>query len=338
MAANLKTIAEMAGVSTVTVSNVINGKYNKASKETIDKVQKIIDETHYQPNASARSLVSKQSHMIGVVLPNIGDDQIFSVSPYNTNILAYLEQYIRNRDYYMMFRCVNNIRDIVPVFSSWNVDGALLLSVFAHDAVEVQKALHIPAVFIDTHGDDSQLANVGIDDYKGGYLAGKHLVDNGHRRIAFVGPDTNFPGVMQERYRGFCDALAEKGIEFSREDFYETDTDFRKGLAVGERIGASEREYTAVAAMADILALGIMEGLRRAGKEIPDDVSVIGFDNLQMCQFSHPQLTSISQNLEEKARIAADYLFAMMLDEEPYSGSKSVEVELIERQSVKSLL
>ena len=87
---NLKDIAKIAGVSSVTVSNVINGNHDKVSKETIEKVQKIIDENHYLPNATARSLASKESRIIGVVIPNLSEDEVFSVSPYNTQILALL--------------------------------------------------------------------------------------------------------------------------------------------------------------------------------------------------------------------------------------------------------
>ena len=103
---NLKTIAKMAGVSTVTVSNVMNGKYNKASKETIERVLKIIEETNYRPSATARSLIMKRSRIIGVVIPNLHADELFFASPYNTQMLGCLDRYIRNQGYYMMLRCV----------------------------------------------------------------------------------------------------------------------------------------------------------------------------------------------------------------------------------------
>ena len=93
---NLKTIAKLAGVSTVTVSNVMNGKYNKASRETIERVQKIIEETGYHPSATARSLIMKPSRIIAVVIPNLHEDESFSDSPYNVQILGYLERYIRS--------------------------------------------------------------------------------------------------------------------------------------------------------------------------------------------------------------------------------------------------
>lgn len=331
---NLKTIAKLAGVSTVTVSNVINGKYNKASKETVERILQIVEETNYQPSATARSLIMKRSRIIGVVIPNLHPDDGFSVSPYNAQILAYLDRFIRNKGYYMMLHCVLRSADVLPSLTTWNVDGVFLLGVAPEDAAALSQRLSIPTVFVDTYTDEPSLAAIRIDDRKGGYLAAKHLLDQGHRRIAFVSPSTRYPGVMQERFRGFCQALQEQGLTFPEEDqFTITDTLYERGMDVGEAI-AARSEITAVAAMADVLALGVMEGLRQGGRRVPEDVSVTGFDDLPECRYAYPKLTSISQHMEEKVRIAGDYLFAMLRGEQCPGGSRIVDVEVISRQSV----
>lgn len=335
---NLKTIAHLAGVSTVTVSNVINGKYNKASKETVERIRRIIEETGYRPSATARSLIMKRSHIICVVIPNLSADAPVSVSPYNTQIIGYLDRYIRSRGYYMMLRCVADSREVLPDFATWNVDGAFFLGVCAEDALHLGEKLDIPAVFIDTYARGGPLATVGIEDHKGGYLAASHLLDMGHRQIAFVSTPTTFPGVMQERYRGFCDAFRERGLPFLRECCFETrETFYEQGVDVGRMIAASDKGFTAVAAMADIVALGIMEGLRQAGLRVPQDVSVMGFDDLPECRYAHPKLTSISQHLEEKAQQAGQYLFSMLDGGLPLTVSKTVDVALIPRESVAKL-
>lgn len=336
---NLKTIAKMAGVSTVTVSNVMNGKYNKASKETIERVLKIIEETNYRPSATARSLIMKRSRIIGVVIPNLHADELFFASPYNTQMLGCLDRYIRNQGYYMMLRCVVQSSEVLADFATWNIDGAFLLGVVAGDALKLQEKLDIPAVFIDTYAQaDAPLATVSVEDRKGGYLAAKHLLDKGHRRIAFVSTPTEFPGVMQERYRGFCGALRERGVGLEPEHLVVTDNViFEEGVEAGRKIAAFQPRFTAVAAVADILAFGVMEGLRQGGLRVPEDVSVIGFDNLAECQFSHPRLSSISQHLEEKARCAGDCLFSMIREKTKLTGNRTVDVELVERQSVIAL-
>lgn len=331
---NLKTIAKLAGVSTVTVSNVINGKYHKASKETVERIQKIVEETHYQPSATARSLIMKRSRIIGVVIPNLHSTDSFTVSPYNAQILGHLDRYIRNQGYYMMLHCVVQSAEVLPSLTTWNVDGVFLLGVAPEDAAALSQRLSIPTVFVDTYTDEPSLAAIRIDDRKGGYLAAKHLLDQGHRRIAFVSPSTRYPGVMQERFQGFCQALQEQGLTFPEEDqFTITDTLYERGMDVGEAI-AARPEITAVAAMADVLALGVMEGLRQGGRRVPEDVSVTGFDDLPECRYAYPKLTSISQHMEEKVRIAGDYLFAMLRGEQCPGGSRIVDVEVISRQSV----
>lgn len=332
---NLKTIAKLAGVSTVTVSNVMNGKYNKASKETIERVQRIIKETGYHPSATARSLIMKRSRIIAVVIPNLHEDEAFSGSPYNTQILGYLERYIRSRGYYMMLRCVVESVEVLSDLATWNIDGAFLLGVAADDARELQKLMDIPAVFIDTYAEDGSLVTVSIEDRKGGYLAAKHLLEKGHRQIAFVSTPTEFPGVMQERYMGFCDAFREQGVPLPKNHLIETDNIFYElGVDAGKQIAASPLRFTAAITSADVLAFGVMEGLRLGGLRVPEDVSIIGFNDLPECQFTHPRLTSISQHLEEKAQCAGRCLFSMLHGDAVANCNRIVDVELMERQSV----
>lgn len=331
---NLKTIAQQAGVSTATVSNVINGNHHKVSQETIQKVQRIIEENDYKPNATARSLASKKSRIIGVVIPHISGGENFFVNPYNAHMLALLENYIRNQGYYLMVRCVGSCTDIIPLFSAWNVDGVIFFGAFREDIGELRSRLNIPTLYIDTYARDLGIDNVGIDDYKGGYLAAGYLLGKGHREIAFVGPNVHSPGVIRERYNGFRDACRERGVELSAAHHFEANTLYQSGVAAGQRIAMSARKITAVAVMSDIVAFGVMEGLRLCGLNVPQDVSVIGFDNLPECQYSNPKLTTISQNVEEKALRVGEGLFRRIRGETADAIDEKLDVELVERQSV----
>lgn len=335
---NLKEIAQKAGVSTATVSNVINGNHHKVSKETLAKVLKIIEENNYQPNAAARSLASKESKIIGVAIPKIGNEESFAVSPYNTQILALLENYIRNQDYYLMMRTTEEYEEIAPLFSLWNVDGMVLVGASGDDVKDIQKQLaKVPTIFIDTYAENQEIANVGIDDYEGGYLVATYLLGKGHRKIAFVGPNVNDSKVIQRRYQGFCDACAEKGIEITPAHVFETYTLYQRGVAVGQKIAISEVGFTAVAAMSDIVAFGVIEGLRLCGKNVPNDISVIGFDDLPECRYSYPKLTTVSQNLDKKVRLVGDHLFEMIRKKELLVVNEKVDVEIVERQSVRDI-
>lgn len=334
---NLKMIAKQAGVSTATVSNVINGNHHKVSQETIRKVQQIIQENDYKPNATARSLASKRSRIIGVVIPHIGTSANFFVNPYNAHMLAVLENYIRNQGYYLMIRCVGICTDIIPLFSSWNVDGVIFFGAFKEDIGEIRSRLNVPTIYIDTYAEELTIDNVGIDDYKGGYLAAGYLLGKGHRRLAFVGPSVDFPGVIRERYRGFCDACRERGVELPEGHHFGANTLYQSGVTAGQQIAMSDKHFTAVVAMSDIVAFGVMEGLRLCGRNVPQDVSVIGFDDLPECQYSNPKLTTICQNVEHKALTVAQSLFKLIRQETDTNINEKLDVTLVERQSVRDI-
>ena len=148
---NLKTIAGLAGVSTATVSNVINGNYHKVSEETRRKIEAIIRENNYKPNAVARSLASKESRIIGLVVPYVKNEEDCLSNPYNMHIIAKIEKYVRMHDYYLMFRCVLDPVDIIPFLSSWNVDGAIFSGAMTEDAEKILQENEIPSVFLDSY-------------------------------------------------------------------------------------------------------------------------------------------------------------------------------------------
>lgn len=334
---NLKMIAQKAGVSTATVSNVINGNHHKVSRETIEKVQRIIEEFNYKPNATARSLASRKSKIIGVVIPNVGEDDNFFCNPHDAHLLALLEHYIRSRGYYMMLRCVRQAREIIPLFSVWNIDGMICFGTLQSEIEEVAKKVAVPIVFIDGYAEDLGAVGVGIEDYKGGYLAGRYLLGKGHREIAVVSPEASRARVLQERHNGFRDACMEKGVALTEEDRFDSDTTYESGVAAGQKIAMSDKKYTAVWTVSDIVAFGVMEGLRLCGMNIPGDVSVMGFDNLAECNYSYPKLTTISQNIEKKAEKVGNLLFNLINGEIGAADTEKNDVQIVERQSVRDL-
>ncbi len=334
---NIKTIAERVGVSTATVSNVINGNFGKVSAETREKIETVIRETGYKPNVMARSLVKKSSRLIGLVVPYLGKDDDFFTNPYNAHMIASLERYIRSHDYYLMLRCVGDPQEIVPLLSSWNVDGAFFLGIYKEEVKEIQSLLDIPMVFLDTYAPGQKIVNVGIEDYRGGYLMARYLIGKGHKKLALVTPDISSEGVIQERYKGFSDACKEAGIKFKPGNIYYTDTSYKDAMQIGQDIAFTGGQYTAVACMSDIVAFGVTEGLRQCGLRIPYDVSVIGFDNLPDCDFMSPKLTSVAQDFELKARKAGDYLFRMIDGERDLVIDEKQPIRVVERQSVRDL-
>lgn len=334
---NIREIAKRAGVSTATVSNVINGKLSKVSPETREKIEEIIKETGYKPSVMARSLVKKESRLIGVVVPYLGKDEDFFTNPYNAHIIASLEKYIRRKDYYLMLRCVGDPREILPLLSSWNVDGAFFLGVYKDEVPEIRKQIDIPIVYLDTYAPGEKIVNIGIEDYRGGYLSARYLIGKGHKKLALVTPDIESEGVIKERYRGFSDACKEAGVPLKKGNIYYSESTYNSAVVVGQDIGINSGDFTAIACMSDIVAFGVIEGLKQCGIRVPYDMSVIGFDNLPDCELMTPKLTSVAQDFEWKARKASDYLFKMIESGVQITADEKQHIRVYERQSVRSL-
>ena len=331
----IKEIARQAGVSVASVSNVINGNYHKVSDETRKKIEKIIEETDYKPSAIARSLVKQESRIISLVIPNIGDYFTFNSNPYYAVLIAEIEKYLRERDYCLMIRCVERCRDIIPMLSSWNVDGAFFAGASSEEIKEVKSSLSCPAVFIDSYCEQEGVVCVGTDDYTGGYLSAQHLINKGHRKIAFAAPGFGEEGVIFERYKGFCDACSDKGVEFSESNVFAVDTIESNSVVAGNSIALSRHGFTAVGVMSDLSACGIIDGLRQCGLSVPGDISVIGFDDLPVCTLTTPKLTTVSQDIEMKAKKSGDLLFRMMEEKCELTMLEKIPVMLVERETVK---
>ncbi|MDC7294546.1 LacI family transcriptional regulator [Butyrivibrio sp. DSM 10294] len=334
---NIKMIAQQAGVSTATVSNVLNGNYGKVSQATRQKVEEIIKATGYKPNVIARSLARKESRLIGVVVPYMAPDEDFFANPYNAHILASLEKYIRGKDYYLMLRCVGDARDIVTMLSSWNVDGAVFLGIYKDEVREIRELIDMPVVFLDTYAPDEKIVNVGIEDYRGGYLSARYLIGKGHDKLALVTPEITSEGVIKERYRGFSDACREAGIPFKKGNIYYSQSTYNSAVQVGQDLAFKSSDYTAVACMSDIVAFGVIEGLKQCGIRVPYDMSVIGFDNLPDCELMTPKLTSVAQDFEWKVKKAGDYLFRMIESGKTITADERQPLRIVERQSVRNL-
>ena len=336
----LKDIAEKAGVSMMTVSNVINGKHNRVSEKTIEKVNAIIQEYGYVPNLSARSLTNKTSNIIGVLITEsqVNDEENYLENPYISTMIGTIERELRKNGYYTMVRAVSQPSDIMTLLKNWNVDGIIFLHPDFQDYLESFYAQSgCPLAVFDGTIPLPGLINVTSGDQKGLYLSTKYMINHSHSHIAFVA-DYEGNDILTKRFAGYRQALEESGIPFRPEYVFPYPPSYEGGIEAGKKIAGSRNEITAVVTTPDICAIGVMEGARLSGYRIPIDLSVIGFDNLKLCQYTVPKLTSISQNIPLKAKTAVDLLL-----EQIRTGSLSrpghvqMEVEIVERQSVVSL-
>lgn len=333
--ATLRDIAKEAGVSVMTVSNVINGNHGKVSAETAQRIREIIKRLNYVPSSTARSLTTRNSNIIAVILRSEADHNVMQ-NPHNAALVGTLINQIRSHGYYSMVSIMKSESEIAQSLQTWNVEGAVFLGMFDDEIEKMCAVTSIPIVYIDSYSEIRQLSNVGIDDYKGGQLAAKCLIRNHHEHIAFIGPTTEHTGVVQKRFAGFCDELAANGLQFKPEHYFvvNSDVDLNELEVLGARLASFKEEITAAFVSSDQIASFLINILRSHGVRVPEDISLIGFDDLPICRQLSPPLTTIAQNLTQKAVLAIDILFRRMKEPNAPAESLILDVELKERDSV----
>lgn len=337
----IKEIASRLGLSTTTVSNVIHGKTKEVSAETIGRVQKFLEEVEYVPNINARNLAQGQSKIIGVVLKSLEFRQWYKdnilCDPFVSEMIGGIEKAVREAGYYMMLYISDDIAEIIQHISTWNVDGLLLFCMMDDDADRVAAKYHKPVVCIDTYGvgESGNFYNVGLDDENSTYEAVRYLIGNGHRRIAFL--TDNKVGVDRARYWGFRRALSEAGIEYSDRSFLRFSPSFELSQKTIDDICDKVRKHTAVFCCSDVYAVLLMKALSKRDVRVPEDISIVGFDDNLYSSVCSPALTTVHQDADLKGQTAACLLIRLIQGERPEKKEIKMETRLVIRETVRRI-
>ena len=260
-------------------------------------------------------------------------------SPHNAALVGTMIQKMQRLGYYTMVNILQSQEDISKSLRTWNVEGAIFLGMFDNEIERIYQVNDVPMVFVDSYTDVRQLSNIGIDDYKGGWLAAQYLLKHGHHTIAFVGPPTKHNGVIQHRFAGFCDGLKENGMSLNPQHQFvlESDVQAEAIIEISRKISSDNNDITAAFVTSDQIASYLIRGLRANQICVPDDFSIVGFDNLMISTQITPQLTTISQDLEQKASLSVEVLIKQLKTPGSPAESLILDVELIERESVASI-
>ncbi len=329
----IKDVAKEAGVSIATISYVVNNK-ESLSKETIDRVNNAIKKMNYIPDLSARSLVNKKSNLIGVVIPQTepGKHLMFS-NPFYGEFLSGVEYTARLNGYLVIISGADADESYFEFSRKRNLDGIIILGVYPEEFYNELKRSLIPIVLVDSYCEDHYYHSVQINDRYGGYIAAKYLIEKKHRNIAIVTGKIKKEGVSEERYLGYRDALKEFDIPFNPDYVFEGVIDYEYGLQVAENL-INKGEITAVFAAADILAMGIMKRLKQMGKKIPEDISIVGFDDIHITNLIDPGLTTVKQNIYGKGETSVKLLLDCIGKKAKGKQEIILPIEIIERESV----
>lgn len=325
-----KDIALEAGVSVMTVSRVVNKQFDKVSQENIKKIQSIINKYGYVPNLSARGLSSKSSNIIVLIIRGEGNRLM---DPYNGTIVGYMSQYLQEAGFSTMIYTVIDFRDVTRRLRTWNAQGAIFFGMFDQEMELIRKENKIPLVFNDSYSSLRQVTNIGIDDYKGGQLAARHFLEMGHHNVGFCGSDVHSNGVDRQRFLGFSSTLEQAGLKLTEDRIFHPDLEC---MPPPEHF-ISGRLPSALFVTSDLKAIELTLRLRQQGLRVPEDCSIIGFDDLPMSRFTTPALTTIRQDIEAKARYSVETLRNHIDNPGHPSEYIVLDVELIVRGSVADL-
>lgn len=300
----IKDVARRAGVAVSTVSLVINRK-GKVSAETRERVLRAVAELNYHPQRSARGLVTQRSGNLGFILT---DDHFSRAEPFYTKVFLGTEFEARSHDYYILLTTVRQQfrREGVPRFLlERDVDGVIFAGKVPSRLVEYVKEKGLPIVLVDYYPPRGDYSCVLIDNVGGAQLAVSHLVHKGHRRIAFIGGDLEHPSI-RDRFIGYREALTQAGIEVF-DSLVVTDQPYTAtsdGYEAAKELLHRGQPFTALFAANDAMAVGALRLMQERGLKVPDDVAIVGFDDVEAAITTRPALTTVRVPKEELGAIA----------------------------------
>jgi DNA-binding LacI/PurR family transcriptional regulator len=332
-------VAKRAGVSTAVVSYVINNGPRPTSPEVRERVIKAIQELDYHPNAVARGLRARQTNTIGFIVNDYSPLDVF-VSPYSAKILTGLTAQLKSQKYYVLVYPMvigENLNDVELLLRSGRLDGVVLRLVQdppeTNALLELIAATHVPCVCIERPGAARfGLSSVTYDDRRGAYDATSYLIAKGHRRIGHICGDLRY-STARARLDGYRRALDAHTTSVDEALIVGDDWDPATARAGVAQLLARPDPPTAIFVANDNLAFNVVEELRLRGRRIPDDIAVIGFDDIEMASEFTPPLTTVRIPLMEIGQRAADLVLEAAQADQGHAQRQTcvLPVELIHR-------
>lgn len=309
----IKDVAKLAGVSTATVSLVLNEKPVPISAATRSAVLEAAKTLHYRPNQLAVGLVTNKSNSIGLIIPD-------NANPFFASLSNYIEKEANQNGFSVILGNTNNdpkiTRDYLRIFADHQVDGIILAQADFATAEESEKCMNLihelrtPVVLVDRVYKDSNIDCVLVDQIMAGYLATHHLLELGHRRIGCASGPLGL-GNCANRLIGYKKALEEFNVPFDSTLIFEDNLNIECGIrALPSLLG---RNVTAIFAFNDLIAYGIYKESRNYNLNIPADLSVVGLDDIFLSDIIQPPLTTVAQPIAETADIVVQKLLDLML-------------------------
>jgi DNA-binding LacI/PurR family transcriptional regulator len=329
--ATIKDVAQKAGVSASTVSRVLANS-SRISEDTKQRVRQVLKQLDYHPNTLARGLVTNTACALGVMIP-YGANEFFE-NPFFSQMMSGVSEIVNQNGYdIVLFTSGTDTETIDRIVRGRRVDGLLLLSSKEDDPLlKAIEQRQFPAVLLGRVPEGTAISSVNNDNVQAAYEATEHLIKLGHKRIGFLGGASDLL-VTQDRISGYRRALKVHGL--TSEDQMEVSSFFlEQGGYLGMmRLLALSDRPTAILASDDILAFGAMRAAAELGYHLPDDLAIVGFNDIRLSEIANPALTSVRVHMHELGCEAAEVLLARIRNAELPPEHRIVPTELIVRHS-----
>ena len=327
-------IARLAGVSTSTVSRALSGS-PLVNEETRVRVAELARSLNYAINIGAQNLRLKQSRTVAVVVPYESEQRQHLSDPFFLSMLGSLADALTERGFDMLLTRVDAERldSVAQIYDTGRALGIILIGQWRHhDQLNQLAARHVPVVVWGAQLPQQLYVTVGSDNVSGGALATRHLIERGRRRIAFFG-DIRLPEVAQ-RYAGYCQALSAAGLTADPQLLIAASFTADAGRLAVEQLCGSGVAFDALFACSDLLAMTAINSLRDKHFRVPDDIAVVGFDDIELARYFHPPLTTVRQTIAVAGTALVSAVLA--LAEQGSSTPCLLATELVIRDSSRA--
>lgn len=335
---NIRDIAKLAGVGVSTVSRVLNN-HEDVKESTREKVMGVIKESNYVPNNSARILKQNNTKNIGVLVKGV-------FNPLFSEMTSIIGGIINNSKYTMIleqndFSLVDDFETLQAFVKEKRLRGAICLGGnFETVNPEQFKSIEVPIVLTSVNimfnKEDDRYSSVGIDNIKSAYEATNYLIELGHRKIAVMIGEENDLGISWSRLKGFIKAMEESNLDFETDNILVGDYNSETAYKVTREFLSKRRDISAVFCISDVMAIGVAKAIIDEGLLIGDDISLIGFDGMDVSKFYNPGITTVKQPRIEMAEKSAELLL-QLLNEKTNNQHLILNTELIKRESCKKI-
>lgn len=327
-------VAKEAGVSIATVSNAINGK-GKISKQRREQIFRIMERLQYQPSVIASALTGKKTFTLGLLIPDISN-------PFFAEIARAIEDQAHQQGYSVIICSTDNnderVERYITLLEQKSVDGIIIGTGIGNmDIITQLQSRSTPIAMIAREASSVAVDTVVADDFVGGMMAAQHLAQLGHRRLAVLSENLKVSS-SRERIRGFKQGLADAGLAFEESDVviceYKID-EGKRGASELLRRGGEERP-TAIFCCNDQLAIGALQAAKESGVRVPEELSIVGFDNTILATVTDPPLTTVAQPMEQMGKLAFNLVIESLNNKDSVKQRIVLRPELVVRRSTSS--